>query len=340
MSNEPIEKSQVLFYQTEDGRQRVEVRLDQGTVWLSQKEMAEIFQTTPQNINIHLKNIFADGEVHQNSVMKEALITASDGKRYRTQLYCLEAIMSVGYRVSSHRGMQFRQWATMRLREYVVKGFTLDDERLSNPGGMVYFDELLDRIRAIRASQKHFYQKMRDIYMLSADYDPQHEMTEELFKTIQNKLLYAVTGLTAPEIIRDRVSATSPHLGLTTWDGMGRGKKWTKQDIETAKNYLNYDELKNLEQLVSQYLDFAERQARSQKVMYMADWKAKFDAFLQVNDEKILTHAASISEKLANELAFAEYAKFEERQRDQERDLYEQELQSVIQKVTFDRESS
>jgi hypothetical protein len=306
MSEEKIlNQGQILLYQTEDGRQRIEVRLENETVWLSQKGMAELFQTTPQNINIHLKNIFSEGEVSQDSVIKESLITASDGKKYRTQLVRLEAIIAVGYRVSSHRGTQFRQWASRLLKEYIVKGFTLDDERLGHAGGLVYFDELLDRIRAIRASEKHFYQKIRDIYTLSADYDPQHSMTQEFFKTVQNKLLYAVTGLTAAEIIQKRVDSAQPNLGLMTWDGALQGKKLTKRDVEIAKNYLNHDELKNLEQLVSQYLDFAERQARNRKVMYMTDWKTKLDAFLQVNDEKILTHAGSISAELAKELALS-----------------------------------
>lgn len=341
MSDEKlINQSQILLYQTEDGRQRIEVHLENETVWLSQKGMAELFQTTLQNVNIHLKNIFSEGEVSRDSVIKESLITASDGKKYRTQLYRLEAIIAVGYRVSSHRGTQFRQWATERLREYIVKGFTLDDERLSSSGGLAYFDELLDRIRAIRASEKHFYQKIRDIYTLSADYDPQHSMTQEFFKTVQNKLLYAVTGLTAAEIVRDRVSAARPNLGLMTWEGVRRGKKLARKDVEIAKNYLNHDELKNLEQLVSQYLDFAERQARHRKVMYMADWKTKLDAFLQVNDEKILTHAGSISAELAKELALAEFEKFEELQGQQERFQCEEELHEAIQKVISNREIS
>lgn len=198
----------------------------------------------------------------------------------------------------------------------------------------------MDRIRAIRTSEKHFYQKIRDIYTLSADYDPQHLITQEFFKTVQNKLLYAVTGLTAVEIIRDRVNATRPNLGLMTWEGVRRGEKLGRKDVEIAKNYLNQGELKNLEHLVSQYLDFAERQAFHRKVMYMTDWKNKLDAFLQVNDEKILTHAGSISAELAKELALAEYEKFEELQRQEERLLCEEELRGAIQKVISSREAS
>ncbi|NNM43148.1 MAG: virulence RhuM family protein [Chlamydiae bacterium] len=333
------DKSQFLLYQTEDGRQRIEVRLEDETVWLSQKGMAELFQTTPQNINIHLKNIFSEGEISQDSVSKESLITASDGKNYRTQLYRLEVIIAVGYRVNSHRGTQFRQWATQRLKEYIVKGFTLDDERLSKPGGMDYFDELLDRIRAIRLSEKRFYQKIRDIYTLSADYDSQHSMTQEFFKTVQNKLLYAVTGFTAAEIIHKRANASNPNMGLMTWDGAGRGKKLTKYDVEIAKNYLKHEEIKDLELLVSQYLDFAERQARQRKILYMADWKTKLDAFIQLNDDKILTHAGKISAEMAKELALSEYAKFEECRKREELAHSEEELCEVLNKVMANRES-
>jgi len=337
--NQPAQ-SQILLYQTEDGRQRIEVHLQEETVWLSQKGMAELFQTTPQNINIHLKNIFSEGEISQDSVIKDSLITASDGKKYRTQLYRLEVIIAVGYRVSSHRGTQFRQWATQRLQEYIVKGFTLDDERLSKPGGIDYFDDLLDRIRAIRASEKRFYQKIKDIYTLSADYDPKHPMTQEFFKTVQNKLLYAVTGFTAAEIIYERANASNPNMGLTTWDGAGRGRKLTKRDIEIAKNYLKHEEIKDLESLVSQYLDFAERQARQRKMLYMTDWKTKLDAFLQLNDDKILTHAGKISAEMANELALSEYTKFEEYRKMEELTHSEEELRDVLNRVIANREGS
>jgi hypothetical protein len=336
-------QSQILLYQTEDGRQRIEVRLEQGTVWLSQVLMAELFQTTVANINLHIKNIYEEKEVPAEGTIKQYLIVRQEGSRKVRRLviyYNLDTIFAVGFRVRSHRGVQFRQWAIQLLKEYVVKGFTLDDERLSSPGGIAYFDELLDRIRSIRASEKHFYQKIRDIYTLSADYDPQHAMTQEFFKTVQNKLLYAVTGCTAAEIIHKRVNAAQPNLGLMTWDGAPRGKRLTKRDVEIAKNYLNHDEIKNLEQLVSQYLDFAERQARHHKVMYMADWKTKLDAFLQVNDEKILTHAGSISAEIAKELALAEYEKFDEHRRREELVQSEDELREAIQKVITNRKAS
>lgn len=332
-------EGRVLLYQTEDGRQRIEVHLEDETVWLSQKLMAELFQTTPQNINMHLKNIFSDGEIVADSVIKESLITASDGKKYRTQLYGLEAIIAVGYRVSSHRGTQFRQWATQQLKEYIVKGFILDDERLSKPGKIDYFDELLERIRTIRSSEKRFYQKIRDIYTLSADYSSDHPMTQEFFKTVQNKLLYAVTGLTAAEIIHQRVDAGKPNMGLMTWDGARRGKKLTKQDVEIAKNYLQHEEIKDLELLVSQYLDFAERQARQRKVMYMSDWKTKLDAFLQLNEAQILTHAGKISAEIAKELALSEYGKFEGLRKQEILMHSEEELSIALRNLLGSRES-
>ncbi len=332
-------ESQILFYQTEDGRQRIEVHLQDETVWLSQKLMAELFQTTPQNINMHLKNIFSEGEVVADSVIKDSLITASDGKKYRTQLYRLEVVIAVGYRVSSHRGTQFRQWATQQLKEYIVKGFILDDERLSKPGEIDYFDELLERIRTIRSSEKRFYQKIRDIYTLSADYSSDHPMTQEFFKTVQNKLLYAVTGLTAAEIIHKRVDASKPNMGLMTWDGARRGKKLTRQDVEIAKNYLQHEEIKDLELLVSQYLDFAERQARQRKVMYMADWKTKLDAFLELNEAQILTHAGKISAEMAKELAVSEYGKFEELRKQEIVMQSEEELSEALRNLLDSRES-
>ena len=332
-------EGQILLYQTEDGKQRIEVHLQDETVWLSQKLIAEVFQTTPQNINMHLKNIFSEGEVVADSVIKESLITASDGKKYRTQLYGLEAIIAVGYRVSSHRGTQFRQWATQQLKEYIVKGFILDDERLSKPGKIDYFDELLERIRTIRSSEKRFYQKIRDIYTLSADYSSDHPMTQEFFKTVQNKLLYAVTGLTAAEIIHKRVDASKPNMGLMTWDGARREKKLTKQDVEIAKNYLQHEEIIDLELLVSQYLDFAERQARQRKVMYMADWKTKLDAFLQLNEAQILTHAGKISAEMAKELALSEYGKFEELRKKEIVMQSEEELSEALRNLLDCRES-
>jgi hypothetical protein len=325
--------SSILLYQTEDGKQRIEVRLEEETVWLTQRLMSELFQTTPENITIHLKNIFSEGELDPNSVTKESLVTARDGKKYRTKLYRLEAIIAVGYRIQSHRGTQFRKWATQRLQEYLVKGFTLDDERLATPGGLDYFDELLERIRAIRASEKRFYQKIRDIYLLSADYDPKNPITQEFFASVQNKLLFAATGMTAAEIIHSRADGSKANMGLTTWKGAGRGKVLGKQDVEIAKNYMNREEIETLDLLVNQYIDFAELQTRSRKVMYMKDWKDKLDAFLKLNEREILSHAGKISAELAKELAHTQYDIYVENRKLLETKRADDELANIVQKI-------
>jgi hypothetical protein len=344
MSDEnSIDQGQILLYQTEDGRQRMEVRLQEGSVWLSQKLLAELFGVGVNTINYHIREIYKENELRPEATIRKYRIVQTEGERQvfrEIDFYDLKMILAVGYRIRSHRGVQFRQWATDRLQEYVIKGFALDDERLSRPGGVEYFDELLDRIRAIRVSEKRFYQKIRDIYTLSADYNPQHPMTQEFFKTVQNKLLYAVTGYTAAEIIHGRANASDLNMGLMTWDGVTRGKKLTKQDVEIAKNYLKREEIKDLELLVSQYLDFAERQARQKKVLYMADWKAKLDAFLQLNDDKILTHAGKISAEMAKEAALSEYAKFEEYRKREELIQSEEELREALDRVMTNRESS
>lgn len=326
--------SEILLYTTHDGKQRIEVRLEGETVWLSQLAMTELFQTTKQNISLHLKNIFTEGELSESSVVKEYLTTAADGKAYKTKLYRLEAIIAVGYRVKSHHGTQFRQWATERLSEYVVKGFTIDDERLSEPGGVDYFDELLERIRAIRASEKRFYQKVRDIYLTSADYDPKNPMTQEFYAIVQNKMLYAATGKTAAELIHGRADATHPNMGLTTWKGARRGRVLTKTDVRVAKNYLNKEEISTLELLVGQYLDFAELQAKRRKVMYMRDWIAKLDSFLSLNEQDILKNAGTISAELAHDLAKTEYAKFETTRRRIEADQADEEIKNAVKKFT------
>lgn len=325
--------SQILLYQTDDGHSRIEVRLENETVWLSQKLMAELFQTTKQNISLHTRNIFKEGELEETSVVKEYLTTAADGKSYLTNFYNLDVIISVGYRVRSYRGTQFRQWATKRLREYIVKGFTLDDERLQEPGGLDYFDELLERIRTIRASEKRFYQKIRDIYATSIDYDPNHPMSGEFFATVQNKLHYAITGRTAAELIAERADATKPYMGLTNWKGSKRRRRFSKADVIVAKNYLNEEELSTLNLIVSQYLDFAELQARGRKPMYMADWKAKLDAFLTLNDRDILTDAGRVSAQLAKELADREFEKYQNQQRKIETDTANEELDRSVKRI-------
>jgi len=336
-----VTKSQIIFYQTEDGNQRIEVRLENGTVWLSQKLIAELFDVKVNTVNYHIQEIYKSKELKSEATIRKYRIVQNEGNRQVTrsvEFYNLEIIIAIGYRVQSNRGTQFRKWATKRLNEYLVKGFVLDDERLSKPGEIDYFGELLERIRRIRISEKRFYQKIRDIYTLSADYDSEHPMTQEFFQTVQNKLLYAVTGLTAAELIHKRVDAAKPHMGLTTWDGVNRGKKISKKDIIIAKNYLKKDEISSLELLVSQYLDFAEFQTRQHKIMYMINWKEKLDAFLQLNEQDILTHVGKISSQLAKEVSHKEYEKFEKDQNAKEVIDSEQELKEAILRLTSDKE--
>ena len=300
----PPPHGQFLVYRTEDGRLKLDVRFEGETVWLTQNHMAELFQTTKQNISLHLKTIFSDKELDQNSVVKKFLTTAADGKNYTTNFYNLDAIISVGYRVKSGIATQFRIWATQRLREYIVKGFILDDERLKNPDQPFdYFEELLQRIQDIRTSERRFYHKITDIYATSIDYDPTQDVSILFFKTVQNKVHWAITGQTAAEIIHSRVDATKPNLGLTNW----RGAVPRKSDISTAKNYLTEPELAALNNLIEQYLVFAQGQAMRRIPMFMADWISKLDAFLALNDRDILTHAGRISHEMAQSKAEQQY---------------------------------
>ena len=304
------QKSQIIIYQAEDGKTKLEVRLENETVWLTQKLMAELFQTTPQNITIHIKNIYSEGELDENSTCKDFLQVQHEGYREieRTQkFYNLDAIISVGYRIKSHVATKFRQWATQRLREYIIKGFVLDDERLKNPNQPYdYFDELILRIQDIRTSERRFYQKITDIYATSVDYDPTMDISINFFKTVQNKMHWAITGKTAAEIIFERADSSKTNMGLTNW----RGTKVRKQDVEIAKNYLLEDELLALNNLTEQYLVFATGQAMRRIPMYMKDWISKLDAFMNINDREILTHAGSISHQLAVEHANAEYESY------------------------------
>ncbi|MBI4360072.1 MAG: virulence RhuM family protein [Candidatus Jacksonbacteria bacterium] len=300
-------KSQIVIYKTEDGQTKIEVRFDGETVWLTQNALAELFQTTKQNISQHIKNIFDEGELQPNSVVKDFLTTAADGKKYAVNYYNLDLIISVGYRVKSSIATTFRQWATARLREYIVKGFALDDERLKNPDlPFDYFEELLKRIQDIRTSEKRFYRKITDIYSTSVDYDPTAEMSILFFQTVQNKLHWAITGKTAAEIISERADGKKPNMGMTNW----RGVKPRKDEIAIAKNYLNEAELAALNNLVEQYLLFAEGQALRRRQMYMKDWTAKLNGFLKLNDREILENAGRISHDLAKELAEKEYDKY------------------------------
>lgn len=303
-------KSEIVFYQTEDGKSRIEVRLERDTVWLTQQLMAELFQTTKQNISLHVQNIFAEGELPQDATVKEYLTVQREGGRDVNRLldyYNLDVIISVGYRVKSHVATRFRIWATQRLHEYLVKGFTLDDERLKRIGGGSYFDELLARIRDIRSSEKVFWRKVLDIYATSMDYDPNTDLSREFFAVVQNKMHWAAHGHTAAEVVAARADATKPHMGLTSWSG----SKPSPTDAEVAKNYLTHTELDALNRIVTIYLDFAELQALSRKPMYMREWIGKLNEFLKLSERDILTHAGSVSHEQALEKARKEYEKYQ-----------------------------
>jgi len=328
MSDEPLPQSEIILYQTEDGRTRVQCRFENETVWLTQQQMAELFQTTKQNVGQHLKSLFAEGELAQDSVVKESFTTAADGKNYATRFYNLDVIISVGYRVKSLRGTQFRIWATQRLREYIVKGFTMDDERLKQSGGGAYFDELLERIRDIRSSEKVFWRKVLDIYATSVDYDPRAEASQLFFATVQNKMHWAAHGQTAAEVIAARADAGKPNMGLMTWPG----SRPRKTDVAVAKNYLNEKELGDLNLIVSLYLDFAELQARSRRVMTMRDWIAKLDDFMRISDREVLTHAGQVSHEAARTRAETEFEKFR-RSEDAKPSPVEQHFIEAIEQV-------
>ena len=306
---ENTDKGEILLYQTADGEAKIEVRLENETVWLSLDKMAELFQRNKSTISRHIKNVFEEGELSKNSVVAFFATTASDGKSYTVEYYNLDMIISVGYRVHSYRGVQFRMWATKVLKEYVVKGFALNDDLLKRAGGGNYFDELLARIRDIRSSEKVFYRKVLEIYALSIDYDPKTEMTQEFFKTVQNKIHYSVHGHTAAEIIYERADAEKDFMGLTSWTGALP----QKTDAEVAKNYLSQEELSTLNRIVSLYLDFAELQAEEHRPMYMKDWVSILDDFLRISRKDILNHAGRVSAQLAKAKADAEYDKFKER---------------------------
>ncbi len=315
-------KSQIIIYQSEKGETRLEVRLQNETVWLTQKLMAELFQTTPQNITIHLKNIFEEGELDEAATCKDFLQVGIEGSREVERLqkfYNLDAIISVGYRIKSKVATRFRQWATQHIRVYIVKGFVMDDERLKNPDlPYDYFEELIRRIQDIRTSERRFYQKITDIYATSTDYDPTDEKSILFFQTVQNKMHWAITGKTAAEIIAQRADSSKPNMGLTNW----RGTKPRKQDVGIAKNYLSEPELSALNNLVEQYLIFATGQAMRRIPMYMKDWIEKLHGFLKLNDRNILEHAGKISHQLAIDKAEKEYEKYhEERSRQIESDF-------------------
>lgn len=299
-------RSELILYQTEDGATRIHVRFEGETVWLSQNQMADLFETTKQNISLHVRNLFAEGELQEDSVVKEYLTTAADGKAYRTSYYNLDVIISIGYRVRSFRGTQFRMWATQRLREYIVKGFAMDDERLKEPGSRDYFDELLTRVRDIRSSERVFYRKVLDIYATSVDYDKNANVSQAFFATVQNKMHWAAHGHTAAELIAERADAAAPNMGLTNW----KGGRIHMEDVSVAKNYLREEELQALNLIVSAYLDFAELQALGRKPMTMKDWISRLDGFLTLTDREILDHAGKVSRDGAAEKAAVEYESY------------------------------
>lgn len=306
------DKGQILLYQTPDGESRIEVRLQGETVWLSLDQMAELFQRNKSTISRHIKNAFEEGELQPDTTVAFFATVQMEGKRKVERdiaYYNLDMIISVGYRVHSYRGVQFRMWATRVLKEYIVKGFVLNDDLLKRAGGGNYFDELLARIRDIRSSEKVFYRKVLEIYALSIDYDPRVEMTQEFFKTVQNKMHFSVHGHTAAEIIYERADAQKDFMGLTTWTGAMP----KRTDAEIAKNYLSQEEVTTLNRIVSLYLDFAELQAEEHRPMYMKDWIAILDDFLRISRKDILTHAGRVSAQLAKAKADAEYDKFKER---------------------------
>ncbi|VAW35016.1 Putative DNA-binding protein in cluster with Type I restriction-modification system [hydrothermal vent metagenome] len=310
--SKPPRAGEIIFYTTPQGVARIEVFFQDETFWLSQKRMAEMFAVDVRTISEHLQNIFKSGELVEKSVVRIFRITAADGKKYLTNFYNLDAIISVGYRVNSHQATQFRIWATQTLREFIIKGFVLDDERLKQGSrfGKDYFDELLERIREIRASERRFYLKITDIYeQCSIDYRKNAVTTRTFFKTVQNKLHWAITGQTAAELITARSDDTKPHMGLTTWKNAPDGKV-IKSDVTTAKNYLVEKEIKELERIVSMYLDYAENQAARQIPMKMMDWVEKLDAFLHFNEYDVLTNVGKVSHEVAKRLAHERYQRF------------------------------
>lgn len=310
--NEQPNNGNIILYQTEDGKSRIEVTLCNDTVWLTADQMAELFQRNKSTISRHIKNVFEDGELNPDSTVAFFATVQNEGDRTverNLAYYNLDMIISVGYRVKSHRGVQFRIWATQVLREYLVKGFAMNDDLLKSAGGGNYFDELLSRIRDIRSSEKVFYRKILEIYALSIDYDPRTEATMQFFKTVQNKMHFSVHGHTAAEIIYERANAEKDFMGLTSWTG----SLPKRTDAEIAKNYLSSDELDTLNRIVSLYLDFAELQAKSHKPMYMKDWIQKLDDFLKLSGKELLSHAGKISAELAKQKADTEYDKFKER---------------------------
>lgn len=322
-------EGEVVIYRTDDGADELQLRLVDGTVWLTQAEIATLFDTTKQNVSLHLKSIFADAELSEGAVVKQSLTTAADGKRYKTNLYNLKAILAVGYRVRSPRGAQFRRWATETLNEYLVKGFVMNDERLKDPA-WDYFDELLERIRDIRASEKRFYQKVRDLFAAtSSDYDKASDTAKTFFATIQNKLVYAVTGMTAPELVLARADETKPNMALTSW----KGERVRKGDVTVSKNYLSSDEVDTLNRLVTGFLEFAELRAKNRQATTMQDWAVQTDRFVAFNERAVLQGAGSVSHPRMEKIAHERYGAFDENRRRAEAEAAEREALAELERI-------
>ena len=303
--------SELILYTSEDGQTHLDLRVEGDTVWLTQLEIAELFQTTKQNVSLHAKNILEEGELDAGSVVKDSLTTAADGKRYKTKLYNLDLILAIGYRVRSPRGTQFRQWATAHLRDFLVKGFVMNDERLKDPGGWDYFDELLARIRDIRASEKRFYQKMRDLFALSSDYASREADTALFFAEVQNKLLFAATRHTAAELIVARSDSGQPNMALTSW----RGSRVRKADVITAKNYLTADEIDTLNRLVTIFLEQAALRAKDRKDLTLDFWRSNVDKMLEFSDQPVLSGAGSVAHDEMKSIVKARYDEFNQSRR-------------------------
>ena len=324
--------SEILIYQNPDGNIKIDVRLQEETVWLTQSQMGQLFGKDKRTISEHISNIFSEGELEENSVVRNFRTTAADGKNYATNHYNLDVIISVGYRVKSVQGTQFRIWATQRLKEYIIKGFTLNDDRFKSGNSMNYFNELQNRIREIRLSEKFFYQKIKDIYATSIDYDPKDEKTIEFFKIVQNKLLWAISQQTAAELVYRRVDASLPLMGMLSYDKK-QVASIKKAEVSIAKNYLNEDEMKLLGLLVEQYLAFAETMAQQQTPMYMKDWIERLDVILKMNGRELLLHAGKISHQMALEKSGEEYEKFKQQQKAIEKEASLKELEEDIKKL-------
>lgn len=325
-------ESQILIYQNTDGNIKIDVTLNEETVWLTQSQMQELFQKSKATISEHIKNVFEEGELDENSVVRNFRTTASDGKSYQTKYYNLDVVISVGYRVKSVQGTQFRIWATQRLKEHIIKGFTLNDDRFKSGSSMNYFNELQSRIREIRLSEKFFYQKIKDIYTTSIDYNPKDEKTIEFFKIVQNKLLWAISKQTAAELVYRRVDASLPLMGMLSYDKK-KAISIKKAEVSIAKNYLDEEEIKLLGLLVEQYLAFAETMAQQQTPMYMKDWASRLDSILQLNGKELLTHAGKISHQKALDKSGKEYKKFKAQKKAIEKEESLKEIEKDIKRL-------